>query len=280
MPSLLMLPNPTTPLNLPTPARVSLVARLHTLGFFVRQDLVQRYKADVLGMAWLVLQPLITIALFAVVFSALMRARLPGLDPTFGYTIYLIAGILAWNAFAQSITRLSGWYRDRAGLYQKLALGLYVPPLSVVASEAVLYAVAMAIFVVGLLLLGHGLSLHWLLLPAVLALLALITFCLGLSLGLLEVFIPDIRRAVPIALQLGFWLTPIVYTPDILPTWVQPLIALNPLSHGLGAVQAIVVFQKAPSAQSLLLLTLLAVLSVVVLGWLGRRLRKAVRDAL
>ena len=107
----------------------SVRGRLTTLGFFVRQDLVQRYQADILGMAWLVLQPLITIALFSVVFSALMRARLPGLDPTFGYTIYLIAGILAWTAFAQSMTRLSGWYRDRAGLYQKLALGLYLPPL-------------------------------------------------------------------------------------------------------------------------------------------------------
>ena len=53
----------------------SVRGRLTTLGFFVRQDLVQRYQADILGMAWLVLQPLITIALFAVVFSALMRAR-------------------------------------------------------------------------------------------------------------------------------------------------------------------------------------------------------------
>ena len=255
-------------------------ARLATLGFFVRQDLVQRYQADILGMAWLVLQPLITIALFAVVFSALMRARLPGLDPTFGYTIYLIAGILAWNAFAQSITRLSGWYRDRAGLYQKLALGLYLPPLSVVASEGVLYTLGMVIFVIGLLLHGHGVSLHWLLLPAVLALLSVITFSLGLSLGLLEVFIPDIRRAVPIGLQLGFWLTPIVYTPDILPNWVRPLIDLNPLTHALGALQAIVVFQQMPSLRSLLLLALLAVLSVATLVWLGQRLRKAVRDAL
>ena len=258
----------------------SVRGRLATLGFFVRQDLVQRYQADILGMAWLVLQPLITIALFAVVFSALMRARLPGLDHTFGYTIYLIAGILAWTAFAQSMTRLSGWYRDRAGLYQKLALGLYLPPLSVVASEGVLYAMGMTIFALGLLLHGHGLSLHWLVLPGLLALLAVITFCLGLSLGLLEVFIPDIRRAVPIALQLGFWLTPIVYTPDILPNWVRPLIDLNPLTHALGAVQAIVVFQQTPSPRSLLLLALLAVISLGVLAWLGQRLRKAVRDAL
>jgi lipopolysaccharide transport system permease protein len=266
-------PHPSRPMH-------GLLSRLRTFKFFVRQDLFQRYQSDVLGMAWLILQPLITIALFAVVFSTLMRARLPGLDPTFGYTVYLIAGILAWNAFAQSITRLSGWYRDHAALYQKLALGLYLPPLSVIASEAVLYGLGMAIFALGLLFLGHGVNAHWLMLPPILGLLAVITFCFGLILGLLEVFLPDIRRAVPIVLQLGFWLTPIVYTPDILPSWVQPAIALNPIAHGLGAIQAIVVFDRLPNLSSLLVLCLLAMQSVLGLYWLGQRLRKPLRDAL
>jgi lipopolysaccharide transport system permease protein len=218
--------------------------------------------------------------LFAVVFSTLMRARLPGLDPTFGYTIYLIAGILAWNAFAQAITRLSGWYRDHAALYQKLALGLYLPPLSVVASEAVLYMLGIALFALGLIALGHGMSWHWLMLPFVLGLLAVITFCVGLILGLLEVFLPDIRRAVPIALQLGFWLTPIVYTQDILPSWVQPIILVNPIAHGIGALQAIIVFHRAPGLENLLALVLLAIVSTISLYWLGQRLRKPLRDAL
>ena len=77
-------------------------------------------------------------------------------------------------------------------------------------------------------------------------------------LRLLEVFIPDIRRAVPIALQLGFWLTPIVYTPDILPDWAQPFLVFNPLAHALGAVQAIVVFNRNPDLESVFLLIILA----------------------
>ena len=65
-----------------------------------------------------------TILLFAIVFSSIMQVRLPDLNSSFGYTVYLIAGILIWNAFAQSVTRLSGWYRDRANLYQKIPFSL------------------------------------------------------------------------------------------------------------------------------------------------------------
>ena len=263
---------------MPSLSRITL--NLPTVIFFVREDLAQRYRADVLGMAWLILQPLVTILLFAIVFSSIMQVRLPDLNPSFGYTVYLIAGILIWNAFAQSVTRLSGWYRDRANLYQKIPLGLYFPPLSVVVGEGILYSIAMIIFVLGLIFIGHGLSVHWLWLPFVLFILGTITFCIGLSLGLLEVFIPDIRRAVPIALQLGFWLTPIVYTPDILPDWAQPFLVFNPLAHAVGAVQAIVVFNRNPDLGSVFLLIVLAFLSLSLLVLLGARLRKALRDAL
>lgn len=258
----------------------ALVHRLRTMAFFVRQDLIDRYRADFLGVAWLVLQPLITIALFSVVFSALMRARLPGLDPTFGYTVYLITGILAWTAFSQALGRLSGWYRDRAALYNKLALGLFAPPASVIVSEALVYLVAMALFGLFLLFIGHPLGWHWLWLPVVIGLFLALAFGLGLSLGLLEVFIPDIRRAVPIFLQLGFWLTPIVYTVDILPQGLQQAVAWSPLALALGLVQQLVVFGQSPAWPALLGLAAWSFASLGLAWALGRRLQKAVRDAL
>ena len=69
-----------------------LTDRLSSIQFFVRQDLIDRYRTDLLGMVWLFLQPLIYIALFSAVFSTLMRARLPGVETGYGYTVYLIAG--------------------------------------------------------------------------------------------------------------------------------------------------------------------------------------------
>lgn len=254
--------------------------RLRTTAFFVRQDLIDRYRADFLGMAWLVLQPLITIALFSVVFSTLMRARLPGLDPTFGYTVYLITGILAWTAFAQALGRLSGWYRDRAALYNKLALGLFAPPASVLVSEALVYLVGMVLFCFFLLFIGHPIGWYWLWLPLVVGLFLAMAYGLGLSLGLLEVFIPDIRRAVPIFLQLGFWLTPIVYTLDILPQRLQQALTFSPLALALGLIQQLVVFGQSPAWPALIALSAWSFASLGLVWVLGRRLQKAVRDAL
>jgi lipopolysaccharide transport system permease protein len=254
--------------------------RFRTTLHFVRQDLLERYRNDFLGVAWLVIQPLILIVLFSVVFSSLMRARLPGLDPTFGYTVYLITGILAWNAFAQTLSRLSGWYRDRAGLYRKLALGLYAPAFSVVVSEFLIYVVAMALFAGFLLLVGHPLTWQWLWLPLLAGCFLAMAFGLGLCLGLLEVFIPDIRRAMPLVLQLGFWLTPIVYTLDILPVQVRSLVQLSPITLALQPIQKVVVFGEPPGYGQLLGLLLTAFVSLLALVWLGQRLKKVVRDAL
>jgi lipopolysaccharide transport system permease protein len=140
--------------------------------------------------------------------------------------------------------------------------------------------VAMVLFCLFLLFIGHPLGWHWLWLPLVMGLFLAIAYGLGLSLGLLEVFIPDIRRAVPIFLQLGFWLTPIVYTIDILPERLQQFMALSPLATALKLVQQIVVFGQSPAWFEFSGLFAWTISSLLLVWILGRRLQKALRDAL
>jgi lipopolysaccharide transport system permease protein len=115
---------------------------------------------------------------------------------------------------------------------------------------------------------------------AVVLLMAAMAYSLGLIMGLLEVFLPDIRRLVPLLVQLGFWLTPIVYTLDVLPHHLRGVVAASPLTEGLHAIQQAVVYDRVPAladVSGLLASTLIASLIALMLG---RRLRKAVRDAL
>lgn len=258
----------------------SLMDRAASIGFFVKQDLIDRYRSDVLGVVWLFLQPLIYIALFSAVFSTLMAARLPGVAGGFGYTVYLISGLLVWNAFSQSFSRLSTWYRDRAHLYRKVPLGLISPPMSVPVSELVIYLISMLFFAIFLLAIGHSITWHWLwLIPAVLLLMG-VSYSLGIIAGMLEVFIPDLRRFVPILLQIGFWLTPIVYTPDILPPAMQSLQSFNPIAAALGSVHAVVVYGRPPGMQALTIMLALLAVSAVLLVMLHVRIKKVLRDAL
>ncbi len=264
------------------PARVwsAIADRFSSIGFFVRQDLIDRYRSDLLGVVWLFLQPLIYIALFSAVFSALMQARLPGIESAYGYPVYLIAGLLAWNAFSQSLMRLSTWFRDRAHLYRKVPMGLVSPPISIIVSELIIYVISMALFVVFLLGIGHSITWQWLWLIPILLLLMGVSYSVGLLCGMLEVFIPDLRRLVPIVLQIGFWLTPIVYTIDILPPGLQSIQGYNPVASGITSVHQVVVYGKAPLTQSLLVLVGTLLVSGVLMMLLHHRIHKALRDAL
>ena len=257
-----------------------LTDKLQKVLLFARQDLIDRYRADWLGTAWLVIQPLLTILLFSAVFSTLMRARLPNLDPQFGYTVYLITGILAWATFSQVLGRLAGWYKDRSGLYRKIPLGLFAPPLSVLLVEWSLFGISMGLFLGFLLAIDHPIFFAWLWLIPLIALLSALAYAVGIVLGMLEVFVSDIRRVVPLVLQLGFWLTPIVYTTDVLPEPLRSIVTGSPVSQLILAMHSVVLYGDPPKADMLLNQFLLAILLMALAILLGRRLRKALRDAL
>jgi len=168
----------------------------------------------------------------------------------------------------------------RARLYRKLPLGLFGPPASVVVSELVIYLTAMLIFVFFLSVVDYPLTLFWgwLFLPV--GLMLSLAYVLGVVLGLLEVFIPDIRRIVPIALQIGFWLTPIVYVPSVVPDRFQAVLAINPMYHLLAAIRSPIVFQASPSPSGLIYVATIAACLTIVMYWLYRLMGKALRDAL
>lgn len=252
--------------------------RLGLVLLFSRQELVDRHRENALGALWLLLQPLAFIVLFSTVFSHFMRARLgTDADPN-AYTVYLICGVLTWNVFANGITRLASVYSSKAHLIRKMEIDLWLMPLHVLVTEATVYLISMAFFTVFLLWIGHPPTLAWLALPAVMLVLAVLTYGLGIALGALDVFLPDIKNALGILLQFGFWLTPVVYLPEILPRWVQDLLVYNPLYVIVDAVHQIVVFGRLPNWPALGLILAASALLLFASRWMLRRLESEIRD--
>jgi lipopolysaccharide transport system permease protein len=247
---------------------------------FSRQELVDRHRENALGALWLLVQPLAFIVLFSTVFSHFMRARLGSdADPN-AYTVYLIGGVLTWNLFANAITRLASVYSGKAYLIRKVELDLWLMPLHVLVTEGVVYVISMAFFTVFLLWIGHMPTLSWLALPVVMLVLATVTYAIGITLGTLDVFLPDIKNALGILLQFGFWLTPVVYLPEILPPWAQNVLVFNPLYVVVDAVHQIIVFDRMPAWPPLAALLAGAVLLLLLSHWLLRRLESEIRDLL
>ncbi|HEN3635303.1 TPA: ABC transporter permease, partial [Yersinia enterocolitica] len=86
----------------------------------VKRDFQSRYQMSMLGISWLVLQPLSMIIVYTVIFSQLMQARLPQTSGSFSYSIYLCSGILTWGLFAEIISRSQNVFTDNANLLKKL----------------------------------------------------------------------------------------------------------------------------------------------------------------
>jgi lipopolysaccharide transport system permease protein len=234
----------------------------------VAREFQSRYQNSVLGAAWTVLNPLAMIVVYTVIFAQVMRARLPGVDSTFAYSIYLCAGVLTWGLFSEIALRSQNVFLENANLLKKLSFPRMTLPVTVVCNAFVNFGIVFGLFTVFLLATGNFPGLPYLALLPVLGLLAAFALGLGVTLGILNVFFRDVGQAFGIVIQFWFWLTPIVYPATILPERIRPLLDVNPMAPVIAAFQDILVNRQWPHWLSLLPTLALA----VALCLLGLRL--------
>ncbi|MES2187009.1 MAG: ABC transporter permease [Pseudomonadota bacterium] len=234
----------------------------------VRREFQAKYRNSVLGAAWMVLNPLAMILVYTVIFSEVMRAKLPGVDSKFAYSIYLCAGVLVWGLFAEITGRAQAVFLEQANLLKKVSFPRLCLPTVVVANALLNFSIVFGLFTVFLLASGSFPGLVFVALVPVLALIVLFAIGLGIALGVLNVFFRDVGQAFGILLQFWFWLTPVVYTASIVPERLRPLLYLNPMTAPIAACQDILVAGQWPRWHSLWPLAVLA----VVVCMLGLRL--------
>lgn len=229
----------------------------------VKREFQAKYSNSMLGIAWTVLQPLAMIVVYTVIFSQIMRSKLPGVESIFGYSIYLCAGIIAWGLFAEIVGRAQNVFLDNANLLKKLSFPRLCLPIILVLSSALNFLIIFSLFLVFLIITNNfpGWAVLYLL-PVMLVLICL-AVGLGITLGVLNVFFRDVGQLFGVILQFWFWLTPIVYPATILPDSVQGFMKYNPMSSVIGAFQNIMVHGQAPSWITLWPTALLGVLLCV-----------------
>ena len=205
-----------------------------------------RFVRSRLGGLWMVLNPLAQVAIFAFILSAVMSARLPGIDNRFAYAIYLTAGMLAWSLFVEIITRCLTIFIDNGNLMKKMAFPRITLPLIVTGSAFVNNVLLLLAILLIFAPLGHYPTAQFLWLPVLMAALTMLGLGLGMILGVLNVFMRDIGQIVPVLLQFGFWFTPIVYMPGTIPEAYRGWLVLNPMYHVVSAYHNVLVFGEAP----------------------------------
>jgi lipopolysaccharide transport system permease protein len=207
---------------------------LELLRMLVIKDLKIRYKASALGLFWSLLNPLLLMIVYSVIFGAVLR------NPRPEFPIFILSGLLAWNFFGTALPLATIIVVANANLVKRTRFPISLLPISVVISGMINYLISLVLLFGLLVFYRHGLGPSIILLPVLIAAQLLFTAGLGLLLSGLNVFFRDIEHFLGIAMTVWFFATPIIYPRDALQGKAAGLIVqLNPMTWLVGAYQDI-----------------------------------------
>jgi ABC-type polysaccharide/polyol phosphate export permease len=234
------------------------------LALLVSRDLKVRYKRSFLGMFWTLLNPLLQMVVYTLVFSTIMRVQIPA------FPVFLLAGLLPWTLISVSATSSAHSLLSNQGLIRKVAVPQAVWPLAVVGSKLVDLLFSLLPLALLAAALGRAPGVWWLALVP--GLVCAVAFTAGLSLlfSSLTVFFRDVRHLVDILFQVWFYLTPVLYPQSYLENIGSPalrqLLSLNPARPIVAVFQEVIYEQRFPSGSTLGLAALCA-FGTLAIGW-------------
>ncbi len=243
------------------------------LRFFIWRDIVVRYKEAILGIAWAVIKPMMTMLLFTFVFGFV--ARFP--SDNVHYALFVLAAMIPWQYFANCTNDSCSSLVANSQLITKAYFPRLILPLSQITAQLTDLAVNMAVFLLLIPFLGTFPSLERLVLLPALALWTYL-FCIGTGLWLapLTARYRDVRFLVGFILQFGMFLSPVGYGTFMIPEHWIPLYALNPMVGLIDAYRYVLLDVSHPWTLWTILYSLLATLALTASGF--RYFRKTEED--
>ncbi len=195
------------------------------LYFLTWRDVKVRYKQTVIGAGWAILQPVLTMVIFTLVFSRLAKLNSEGVP----YPVFAYAALVPWTYFATATTQAGGSLVSNERLITKVFFPRLIIPLAAVA--AVMVDLVLSAIVLVALLLGYGIApgIGLLLVPAFIIVATLTAAGTGMLLAALNVRYRDVRYVIPFVIQLWLFITPVAYSADLVPGRWRYLYSLNPM---------------------------------------------------
>ena len=248
---------------------VDLLRYRELFGNLFRRDLQAKYKGSALGVAWSLVNPLVLLGIYLLVFSLLWKA-IPVDHPA----LFLLSGLAIWIFFSQSIHTASRSMLDNANLIRKTRFPRQLVPLSVVATNLVSFGVMLAVLLVlDFALLPRVRATEWLAIPLAVALVGL-TGGLALALASVNVLFRDVEHLVGALLLPWFFLTPILWIPSAFHSYqglVDVLHWVNFVTPAVDAIRDPLFFGRLPRAGDVVYLCVAAAVSLAFGAWLFSR---------
>ena len=229
--------------------------------FLAWRDVKVRYKQTVLGVAWAVLQPLLTMAIFMVLFGKIAKISTNEIPPALFYYV----GLVPWIYFSGTLNICTTSLVNNVRLITKVYFPRMIIPASVALSGIMDFLIA--VFFIGGFMIYYGIvpNGQLLLLPFLIVLLFAFTYGLGMFLAALTAQFRDVRYATPFFIQLGMFLSPIIYPPSFVSEEYRFWLGLNPLTGIIDSFRAAIVPGQ-PVQWNLLMLSMLVTAVMLVVG--------------
>lgn len=234
----------------------------------VKKDIRGKYKGSVLGVLWSFINPLLSVLVYAIVFPYIMRIKVDN------YLIYLITGIIPWTFFTSSINMGIISILSNANMIKKVYFPRVILPISSVTSCLVNFFISCIIILLFCIGSGLGLSIYILWLP----LIALIQYIMLLGftfiLSSIEMYMRDIEHIVNFVLSMAFYVTPILYTPDIFPSNLAWVLKVNPMAYLVNAYRSIFFYQEMPDFMGIGIVSIFSIVIFLVGYFIFEKLQK------
>ncbi len=212
----------------------------------VYREFRSKYLNSLLGSIWSLINPIALITIYTVIFSQVMRAKLPGIDDTMAYGLFVCSGLLPWMYYVELLNRFPTIFIEQSNLLKKVSFPRTTLPLIALFSATVNFVIIFSVFMLFLVVTNRFPG--WVILGFIPLLIIQQMFVVGLGIVLasLNVFFRDVGQITGVITQFWFWFTPIVYMAYMLPDRAQKLLAYNPMTRFVQAYQGIILYHRWP----------------------------------
>ncbi len=240
----------------------------------VKKEVRGKYKNSFLGVIWSFLNPLLQIAVYAIVFPLILRNNQDN------YVIFLCCGLIPWTFFATSINRSAFSFVENGNILKKVYFPREIIPISVVTSEAINFLISTIIIIGFVVFGGIGITKYVILYPFVLIIQYFVVLAISLVLASVCVYLRDLQHFVGVALQLLFYAAPIVYAPSTIPENFQWILKFNPMTYIINAYRDIFYNQTMIEIKPLLIVLAIAIVGCIFGYMIFNKLQKGFAEQL
>ena len=214
----------------------------------VKKDIGGKYKKSFFGVLWSFINPLLQIAVYAIIFPLIIRNSIEN------YTVFMVCGLIPWNFFAVVVNRSTWVIVENGNILKKVYFPRAILPFSLLLSETVNFLFSSVIILAFALGSGAGISIHILWFPVLLIVQDVLMLGIGFIFSAITVYMRDIQHFIGVLLQLLMYATPVVYAVETIPEGFRWILKFNPMTYIIEGYRNILYYHKSPDLKMLAIL--------------------------